>query len=174
LGLFSASFSAAGEQKKIKQMIKYLSIIISLALLYSCRVAKPVTIVTKDSLVLKDTTIYKTVTRFLPGQQVVLEQKIPCPDAKLDTLIAVGNTRIKAQLKNGQLNVHCSADSLQHIIDSVIKIKSTEHYNTKTVQVPVEVARPFIPKWVWLLILANVLAGVWVFRAPLFKIIKRF
>ena len=128
-------------------------------------------VVIKDSIVLKDTTIYKTDTAYLPGDSVEMWQAIPCPNAKLDTVISKGHTTLTATISKGFLQFKCNSDSLLHIIDSITRLKQKESYHTEktTVEVPVQVIKYKVPKWCWMLLAFNVAAVGWKFR---FKILN--
>lgn len=154
-------------------MIKILTILTAIFFLASCKTPQVVIrLVTKDSVILKDTTIYKTVTKYLPGDSVEISVAIPCPDAKFDTTVKKGKTSLTATIKNGRLAIDCKTDSLQHIIDSVTRLKNKEVYHTEVKEVPVNVPTPYIPKWVWWLLVVNVGAVAYKFRYPLIGMFK--
>ncbi len=153
-------------------MKQLLTILILLIFFASCKTAQPVIkTVIKDSIITKDTTIYKTVKEYLPGETIEMWQAIPCPDLKMDTSIKKGKTILKASINKGILKMQCETDSLFHIIDSITSIRNTEAWHREVIEVPVDKPVPYIPRWVWFLIAGNVLAVAWKFR---FSIIKLF
>lgn len=153
-------------------MKKLLTIGCSL-LLFACHrnTAPQVTSVTKDSIVYKvvphDTIIY------VPGAKVEVLKDAPCPEWNFDTTAISGHVKLHVNVTNGHLTASCKADSLQKVI-TLLKA-SMERYqeNKQTVQVPVNVPTPFIPKWVWWSAAINVGLGAWTFRKPLITLIKR-
>lgn len=153
--------------------MKFLIVISSLVMFAGCKSSKPsITTVIKDSIILKDTTIYKTTVLYTKGDTIKVIRIVPCPEARFDTVIKKGKTEMKASLQNGVLDIECNADSLQHIIDSVTRLKQKEVYHTERVEVPVDKPVPYIPKWVWYLLGAFILLAGWSFRKPLISIIK--
>jgi len=154
-------------------MLKNSLFATSCFLLAACHSSKPVvTIVTKDSTITKDTVIYKTITKWLPGDTVEIGFAIPCPDVKIDTVIRKGNTTLTANIDKGIVKMKCDSDSLKHIIDSVTRLKQKEVFKTNTIVQDKEVPKPYIPTWVWYLIAANIIAVAWKFRNPILSFIK--
>src|SRR5215831_9699124 len=103
----------------------------------------PPQIVTKDSVVVKDTTLYVTLRDTIPGDSVLLHDSIPCPDVQYHKEVKSpsGRTTAKVDIDKGRLTVDCKVDSLNRVIDSLqVKLKTTEAYHSevKTVQIPVE------------------------------------
>jgi hypothetical protein len=143
-------------------------------LLFSCHrnTAPQVTTVTKDSIVYKvvphDTTIY------IPGATVEVLKPVPCPDFNFDTTAVSDNVKLHVNITKGHLTATCKADSLQKVIS--LLHATMEHYKAivNTVTVPVNVPKPYIPKWVLLLIVANVGLIAWKFRNPIITLIKSF
>lgn len=77
---------------------------------------------------------------------------------QIDTTIRKGRTSLTVKAAKGTLKIDCSADSLQHIVDSlkeVIKRKVHIRFQKVTIRQPVEVIKHRIPWWVWVLIALN-------------------
>ena len=132
----------------------------------------PIKTVIKDSIVEKQTTITKRDTTYLKGDIITVGVAIPCPDAKLDTVIKKGKTTLSATILKGYLHIDCHTDSLQHIIDSITLVKKKEVYHSETKEVPVEGIKYKVPKWCWWLLAAFAASVVWKFRRPLLALLK--
>lgn len=109
---------------------------------------------------------------YTKGDTIKVMRTVPCPEAKFDTVIKKGKTEMKASIKNGVLDIECNADSLQHIIDSITRLKQKEVYQSERVEVPVDKPVPYIPKWVWYLLAITIGLTAWTFRKPLIALIK--
>lgn len=154
-------------------MSKLLTILIAIILLASCRPVKIVQTVTKDSIITKDTVIYKTVKDYLPGDTVEVWQAIPCPDAKVDTQVSKGSAHLHVTVSKGILKARCNSDSLLHVIDSIQALRVKESYHRETIAVPVDKPVPYIPKWVWWFITIALLHAGIIYRHDLIKIFTR-
>lgn len=153
--------------------MRNLLMILTLTLLVGCsRKMLPVlhTII-KDSVVYSEKEVVKRDTIYKIGDTVTMQVVIPCSDAKLDTFIKKGKTSLTATIHNGLLNVDCKTDSLQHLIDSITRIKEKVTIHTEMKEVGVAVIKNKVPAWCWWLIGFNVLAIAWKLR---FSIIKLF
>ena len=160
---------------KIKMMYKILLIALFGLILTSCSPKlTPVAGATKDSVFVKEHTIYTHDTVTTVGETVELIKFIKCPDAKFDTVIKKGNTTITASLKNGSLSMQCKSDSLTHIIDSITTLKQKEFYHTETITVNVEVVKYKVPKWCWWLLLGVFCYVAYCFKNPIVFFIKSF
>jgi hypothetical protein len=110
----------------------------------------------KDSVSQKTDTLYRDTTIYLPGDSVEIIYALPCPDAVVnDYYESTGNVSLSIKKDSkGKVTINCKADSLKLVIDSLqtlIKTKEKFHSKetTKQVPYPVEVPKPYIPKWMW-------------------------
>lgn len=134
---------------------------ILILLLASCVTQKrcfqkfPPQIITKDSIVLKDTTIYVPVKYTVPGDSVIIKDSIPCPDVqyKKEIKSGSGRTRVEIEISRGKLKVDCKVDSLNNVIDSLaVKLKTMESYKSEVKIVEKPVIRKVVPLWCWILL----------------------
>jgi hypothetical protein len=121
----------------------------------------PPQVITKDSVVFKDTTIYVKQKIVIPGDTVTLTDSIPCPDVKYHKVVKSpsGKTTAKVDIDKGKLTVDCQTDSLTKVIDSLrieIKTKESYHNEVKIVEKPVTKA----PAWVWFLLIGVAIVTV--------------
>jgi hypothetical protein len=127
-----------------------------LLLIASCATQKrcfekfPPQVITKDSIILKDTTIYVKQRIFIPGDSVLISDTIPCPDVEYhkEAKSTLGKTTAKVDISKGRLTVDCKVDSLNKIIDSLkvqLQTKEAYHKEVQVVEKPVEKT----PLWVW-------------------------
>lgn len=133
----------------------------------------PPQIVTKDSIVVKDTTVYVTFRDTIPGDSVLLHDSIPCPDVKYHKEITSpsGRTTAKVDINKGKLTVDCKTDSLVKLIDSLkVKLKTTEAYHSEVKTVEVPVVKNKTPSWAWFLLIANL---IYFFGPMIYKLIKK-
>jgi hypothetical protein len=143
--------------------MKYLLIILTMCALFGCsrRVAPTRSQVEiRDSIVNDTTVIIKDTIIYRPGDSVKIRVTIPCPDAKIDTVLvsASGKTTARLQIKNGNVEVDCKTDSLQVVIQLLRRElirQASFHSRKETIEVPVEVPVYKMPKWVWYLIMFN-------------------
>lgn len=131
----------------------------------------PPQIVTRDSIILKDTTIYIPVTVKVPGDSVHLIDTIPCPDVNYHKEVKSpsGETKAVVDIHKSVLSVDCKTDSLIRRIDSLAaKLKVAEAYHSEVKIVEKPEIKYRTPIWAWLL-----LAGVilYIFRNPLLKLL---
>lgn len=120
----------------------------------------PPQIVTKDSIVVKDTTVYVTLRDTIPGDSVVLHDSIPCPDVQFHKEVKSpsGRTTAKVDINKGKITVDCKIDSLNRVIDSLqVKLKTTEAYHSEVKTVEVPVIKKRTPVWAWVLLVGIVL-----------------
>lgn len=132
----------------------------------------PPQILTKDSIILKDTTIYIPVKIKVPGDSVHLIDTIPCPDVEYHKEVKSpsGKSTATVDIHKSVLSVDCKTDSLERTIDSLaarVKVAEAYHSQVQIVEKPITKYRS--PIWAWLL-----LAGVilYIFRNPLLKLLK--
>lgn len=136
----------------------------------------PPQIEVRDSVVVKDSTVYVDVQVEVPGDSVTIYDTIPCPDVNYSFTkkSESGRTTATVKINNGRITVECKIDSLKAVIDSqAVKIKTIERHRseTKVVQAP-PVIKYRAPWWSWaLLILFIGLFGLWLYR-PVSTIIK--
>lgn len=144
---------------------KYLFIAI-IAVLSGCATQRrcfekfPPQVITRDSIIQKDTTIYRDTAITIPGDTVVISEKIPCPDVKFSKSVKSqkGSVTASATLRGGVLHIECKADSLQVVIKNLeTKIRSLEKYHTevKIVQAPPKIKYK-VPAWCWWLLFLNI------------------
>jgi len=74
------------------------------------------------SVIYKDSLVFIGDTLYFAGDSVVIHDSIKCPDYYKET--KVGRITSTVSIKNGKLKVVCHEDSLQHILDSVITIRT--------------------------------------------------
>lgn len=149
-----------------------------LTLFYSCasqkRCAKlfPPQVEIKDSVIEKETIVYRDTTITIPADSVGIHDTIPCPDVVYNKKVVSSSGKITAavNIKNGKIIVDCKADSLQREIDSLTTItRQKEKYRTVTtvIEKPVEVVKTKVPRWVWWLVAFNVLYFAIKYRSKL-------
>lgn len=155
--------------------------LIAMLLFASCVTRKkcadryPPQIVSKDSVIERETVSYRDTTILVPGDRVHMTDTIPCPDVvyKKTVTSKTGRTKASVTIDRGKLNVDCKTDSLQATIDSLKTIiREKEKYATQTITIEVPVIKYKIPGWIWLLLLGCLAALVIAYRIPIFKIIK--
>jgi putative transposon-encoded protein len=132
---------------------------------------------TKDSVNVQHEIEYKDTTIYVPGTTVHIVDSIPCPEVTMHREVKNNGTTATVDINKGKMNVDCKTDSLQVIIQMLRRelIRQVNFHNTKeVVQVPVDVPKPYIPKWVWWSLVANAGFGIWTFRTPILSLIKRF
>lgn len=130
--------------------------------------------VIKDSVVERTVIKYHSDTVTIPGDTIVFEKAIPCPDAVVDTVIKKGHTTLSAKLFNGRLQVICKADSLLHIIDSLQEVshfREDWHQKETIIFQDKEVVKNKVPKWCWyLLLIVSIYIGgkllIWKYKLP--------
>lgn len=158
-------------------MKNFVAIILAIVVFASCRTPKTIIV---EKTVIKDSTVRDTLretkdtTIYIPGDTVSIHDSVPCPDAKYSKEVKKGGTTAKVSLNNGKLDVECKTDSLQLIIQmlrrEVIRLSNfISVERTTTEQVPLEVPKPYIPKWVWWLVGFNVLYFSIKYRLTLLK-----
>lgn len=118
--------------------------------------------------------IKDTVIR-IPGDTVRLQTKVPCPDADWHGEVKGNKTSVKASLKNGELNVDCHSDSLNLRIQYLEKELTNRNVSvtTNTIEVPVNVPKPYIPKWVWYLLFYSFGITLWKFWKQIVQLVKK-
>lgn len=151
--------------------MKILSFLILTLFLFSCCGSRKST-TTKEAVKEKQTETVKYIVRdtaiYIPGDTVVMEQVIPCPDVKWQAKATGNKTTVKAEINNGKLKVECHTDSLNQRIQYLEKQVENRKEVVRTVEKTL--TRRYIPKivyWIWLAELA--IAG-YVFRKPLLKL----
>lgn len=115
----------------------------------------PPQIVTKDSIVVKDSMVYVTFRDTIPGDSVLLQDTIPCPDVQYHKEVKSpsGRTTAKVDINKGKLTVDCKVDSLTRIIDSLqVKIKTIEAYHSEIKTIEVPVVKNKTPLWAWIML----------------------
>jgi len=132
-----------------------------LLLLASCVTQKrclqkfPPQIVTKDSIITKDTTLYVVLRDTIPGDSIVLHDSIPCPEVQYHKEVKSpsGRTTARVDINKGKLIVDCKVDSLNRVIDSLkVKIKATETYHSEVKIVEKPVIKNKTPIWAWVML----------------------
>jgi hypothetical protein len=144
-----------------------LVIAVTAMLFASCTTAKkcaakfPPQIITVDSLVQHDTTIYRDTIIRIPGERVTVIQYLKDTTQAIDTTVKNGKTSIRLQLSKGKLSATCNADSLQLVINNLTTIiKDRQRFKSQTVKVPYPVIEYKVPKWCWWLLAGNILAAI--------------
>jgi len=130
----------------------------------------PPQIVTKDSIVVKDTTIYVTVTDVVPADAVIIHDSIPYPDIQYHNEATSPSGRVKAKvdISKGRLTVNCKTDSLVRVIDSLVKLKTAQVYHSETKTIDVPVVKKKTPLWAWIMLVGIIL---YFLGPPIFKAI---
>lgn len=159
-------------QKKLRTMIKNIFLITGCVVFASCskKMQPTHTVETVEKEVItfvpKDTTIY------LPGDSVTIYEMVPCPDAEWQSAAKseTGKTTVTAKISKGTISIDCKTDSLLQRIAWLEKQSAKVVTITETVH-----AKPkrFIPKWVWWLLVLNVIYVGWKFRNPIASLIKK-
>jgi len=141
-----------------------LVIAVTAMLFASCTTAKkcaakfPPQIITVDSLVQHDTTIYRDTIIRIPGERVTVIQYLKDTTSKFDTTVKHGKTTIDLHLSKGKLSATCSADSLQLVIANLTTIiKDRQRFKNQTIKVPYPVIEYKTPKWCYRLLWANII-----------------
>ncbi|MDI3320009.1 hypothetical protein [Pinibacter soli] len=150
-------------------------------LLFGCTTQKkclerfPPQIITKDSIVLKDSPIYLRIYVPVPGDSVTMHDTFPCPDMiyHKEFKSASGRTIGIVNVKQGQLIVSCKTDSLNRIIDSLVHLQTKEVYKTETKIVEKPVVKYRMPGWCWWLIIALLVCLCWIFRKPIISVLTK-
>lgn len=141
--------------KKIIMVGAILLLLASCVTQRKCFEKFPPQIITKDSVVFKDTTIYVKQKIFIPGDTVSFTDTIPCPDVQYHKVVksTSGRTTAKVDIEKGKLSVDCQVDSLNKVIDSLkvqLQMKESYHSEVKVVEKPTYK----IPAWGYALIIA--------------------
>lgn len=78
--------------------------------------------------------------------------------------------------RSGNLLFSCNTDSLKHKISWLeSELRKEKYYNeTKTVEVEVEVPKPFIPNYILWIMGISLAVNAWIFRKPFLNLIKHF
>ena len=122
----------------------------------------------RDTIFVKDTVWYeKDTVTFAPDSVVVIDS-VWC---KGDTVFIqrLSNqpgtrTSVSTDLKDNRITTTCKTDSLTKVIDGLrreLREVYRKRSEVKTVEVIEEVERKVIPKWIWYLIIFNVVQLVW-------------
>jgi hypothetical protein len=144
-------------------------LLVALSMFASCKAPKVIIKeVVKDSIhtVINTETVVKDSAVFIPGDTVRITDSIPCPDVTYSKEVTKGKITAKVTINKGKLDVECKYDSLMLIIQNLrrelVTFQSYNEHNKATVeQVPVEVPKPYIPKWLWWFLLASLALNVW-------------
>lgn len=115
----------------------------------------PVKDVYKDSTVSNTTTVYKSDTVMIPGENISFSKKID-RKKKFNSTIKKKNLSLNISLSNDSLFVNCKSDSLQHIVDSLAQTLTREksfHNETKTIIQPQKEIKYRVPGWCYILII---------------------
>lgn len=162
-------------------MTKILTILLLMICFASCRTAKlppaETKIETKDSIIERETVVYRDTTIILPGDTT--EITIPCPDVTINEYAGKGRVKLSARSDGkGNVKINCAADSLTLVIDSlknVIREKERYHSTVKETKVPypVEVVKYRVPRWCWWVLIYSISLTCWVFRKPLLAFGKK-
>lgn len=132
-------------------------------------------VMTQDSVHEHTTIVYKDTSILIPGKTITVVDSIPCPEAILHTEKREGGLLAKVNISNGKVEVDCNQDSLLQVVrflESKITTLQKFHTQEKIKEVPVEVTRYKVQKWVWWLIGVNVLYITWYFRKGILSIIQ--
>lgn len=134
----------------------------------------PPQIITKDSVVLKDTTIYLTIRDTIAGETVKVYDSIPCPDLEYHKEVSSksGRTTAKVDISKGKLSVDCKTDSIIKVLEDVrAQLKVSESYHSQTVVVDKPVVEYKTPSWAWALLSLSIF-GVLFFAYRIFNLLK--
>lgn len=71
----------------------------------------------RDSTVIKDTIIYWVDTFRLPGETVIIEDTIPCPQLEYHKSVTKNHVTLKIDISKGKVTFMCAADSLQRLLN---------------------------------------------------------
>ena len=162
----------------MKFIFSILLVVFIMLLSIGCKTAKTTTeTVYKDSIVEKTVYVPKEKIVYIDGEQVTIYDTLPCPDYEATDTSKTGKLTATVRIKNGKLTATCKQDSLQKRITWLEAELTKEKYSlkttTKTVYVPVDVPKPFIPKWVKWCIAISLLLNVWFLRWDIFSLIKK-
>lgn len=159
-------------------MKKLIILFLSLLAFTSCITKKacdqkfPPQIITKDSIVIKDTTIYVDVPVIIPGDSIVLVDTLPCP-INYEKEVVEDSKKISVKIKDGVMIAKCSTDSLLKVIqDLEVKIQNKEKYSSTVEVVPVEVVKYKTPMWCWWLLSIFILWILIKFKNPVLLFFK--
>ncbi len=161
-----------------------LTALLASALLSSCITAKkcaeryPPQLMTKDSIVVKDTVIFKNIREIIKGDSIIIHDSVPCPGVQFHKEVGTkSGLKAKIDLNDGKLNVECKYDSLVAVITHQSQqIRTLERYKqeTKTSQLPPVVKIKYrVPKWCWVLLIINVLVLGFRYRVRIMSFIKK-
>lgn len=161
--------------------MKIILFLLAILLFTSCVTKKacdqrfPPQIVIKDSIVLKDTTLYVSVPVIVPADTVTLIDSIPC-DITYEKEQKKGSQSAKVIIDKGIITVECRSDSLVKVIDSLkVVVQNKEKYQSevKVIEGP-ERVRNKVPPWCWYLLSANIVFLLIKFRNPIISLLKSF
>ncbi len=161
-----------------------LIVFVASVLMSSCITAKkcaeryPPQLVTKDSIVVKDTIIFKNIPVIIKGDSIIIHDSVPCPGVQFHKEVETkSGLKAKVDFNNGKLNVECKYDSLVAVIThQAQQIRTLERYKqeTKTSQLPPVVKIKYkVPKWCWVLLIINVLVLGFRYRVRIMSFIKK-
>jgi hypothetical protein len=132
----------------------------------------------KDSIVVKEKIVTKDTTIYIKGDSVTIYDTIPCPEAeyKKEVISKKGNVTATVDIENGKIHVNCKQDSLQAYITwletQIIKEKTISEADVKVVEVPVEVPVKYTPKWHWYLHGILFILLLYLFGNPISSFVK--
>lgn len=152
-----------------------LFILVVLSTLSACNrrqlPAPSIVTVTKDSIV-ERLTVKDSIIR-IPGETVVINDTLPCPDVVAANTVSSGRLRASYTFKNGLLNINCNSDSLLKAIRWLEAQKEFYKSSSTTIKEPYPVVKlePYVPKWVIAVCVLNLLCFTYYFRKPISKIL---
>ncbi len=148
-------------------IIIFTLIFLTLMIFSGCSPKTPVyQTVIKDSIVYKDTTLYRDVFVPIKGDTVMLRDTIPVPSSyELTKTRTAGHTTAKVSIKDKVLDVECNTQAYEDTIKNLkFQLQNKEQYKYKETTVEKRVEVPKTPNWVkWLIGLEVASAIVYAF-----------
>lgn len=126
---------------------------------------------TKVKETIKTDTIYKSeIVKITPSQLNSIKIESICDSLgnlkQFKYVFSQGKSKTVLKTIKDTLYLESNIDS---IVDSKVK-----EYKSSLISKKGVIKVPYIPKWVWYSLALNILLLVWLFRKPLFRLIKPF
>ncbi|MDP1763075.1 MAG: hypothetical protein Q8L07_04240 [Sediminibacterium sp.] len=147
-------------------MRKLFTILMPIIFLAGCVTQKtcsekfPPSVITHDSIITETVINYHDTVIYVPGATVTENFYIRDTITRIDTVIRKNQASLAIRFHNGYLTAICKADSLQQLVNnlkSVVTRLNNRKNSEKIVQVPVDVIKYRIPKWMLVILAINAL-----------------
>lgn len=108
----------------------------------ACSRKFPPQIITKDSIVIKDTVITVRDTFRVPSQTITIHDSIPCPQLSYHRTTESKGLSQTVDIHKGVITATCHEDSLMKVIENLKTIKIKSSYDTRTT-----IQKEYIEHW---------------------------